>query len=169
MTHKYCLDTSGLSNPLMEMPEDIHKTLWPSVVSKIYANIFCWNVEIATEMSSIQGTVGAALKNCNGSCCFVEGEGSWNWGAYIATNNEWRLQFKQYISEYNGNRKNTIGLNDLSIVALAHTLDLPVVSMEAPNLGQPSQTKLRIPDLCKLVQVDHFNFTQLCRKEGISG
>ena len=49
MTHKYCLDTSGFSNPLMEMPEDIHKTLWPSVVSKIEAHIFCWNVEIATK------------------------------------------------------------------------------------------------------------------------
>jgi hypothetical protein len=25
---KYCLDTSGLSNPLEFMPEDIHVTLW---------------------------------------------------------------------------------------------------------------------------------------------
>lgn len=153
----------------MDMPEDIHKTLWSSVVSKIDAHIFCWNVEIATEMDSIKGSVGAALKNCNSSCCFVEDEGSWDWASYIAINNTWRGQFKQYLSEYNRNRKNTIGLNDLSIVALAHTLKLPVVSMEAPNLGQPSQTKLRIPDLCREVQVRHLNFTQLCRNEGISG
>lgn len=153
----------------MEMPEDIHKTLWPSVISRIEAEIFCWNVEIATEMSSIEGAVGAALKVCNGSCCLEVGKGDWDWGAYVKTNNSWRDDYKQYISEYNGNRKNTIGLNDLSIVALAHTLGLPMVSMESPNLGQPSNSKLRIPDLCSLVNVDHYNFTQLCREEGITG
>lgn len=169
MTHKYCLDTSGFSNPLMEMPEDIHKTLWPSVIVRVKAEIFCWNVEIANEMASIKGSIGTALNECNGSCCFEVGKGSWNWAAYVETNNNWRKQFFDFISEYHGNRKNTIGLNDLSIVALAHTLGLPVVSMESPNLGQPSKTKLRIPDLCKAVNVEHFNFTQLCRKEGISG
>lgn len=169
MTHRYCLDTSGFSNPLMEMPEDIHKTLWSSVVLRVQADIFCWNVEIATEMASIQGSVGAALNGCNGSCCYEVGKGSWDWNAYVSINNAWRKQFHQYISEYNGNRKNTIGLNDLSIVALAYALGLPMVSMESPNLGQPSQTKLRIPDLCKAVGIDHYNFTQLCRKEGISG
>ncbi|WP_299963619.1 DUF4411 family protein [uncultured Roseobacter sp.] len=169
MTHKYCLDTSGFSNPLMEMPEDIHKTLWPSVVSRVQAEIFCWNYEIANEMASIQGAIGNALDGCNGSCCYEVGKGSWDWAAYVATNNTWRTHFHQFISEYHGNRKDTIGLNDLSIVALAHTLGLPVVSMERPNMGQPSQTKLRIPDLCIAVGVTHYNFNQLCRKEGITG
>ncbi len=78
MTHKYCLDTSGFSNPLMEMPEDIHKTLWPSVIEKVHAEIFCWNVEIADEMASIQGAIGAAIQGCNGSCCYEVGKGNWN-------------------------------------------------------------------------------------------
>lgn len=153
----------------MDMPEDIHTTLWPNVISKIEAEIFCWNVEIAEEMNSIEGSVGTALNGCNGSCCFEVDKGDWDWQSYVEINNAWRDDFRQYISEYNGNRKNTIGLNDLSIVALAHTLELPMVSMESPNLGQLSETKLRIPDLCNMVGVIHYNFTQLCRIEGISG
>lgn len=169
MTHKYCLDTSGLSNPLMEMPEDIHKTLWASILSTVRAEIFCWNDEIAKEMASIPGMVGATLKGCNGSCCYEINKGSWDWSLYLTTINAWRVEYKRFISEYNGNRKNTVGINDLSLVALAYTLNLPVVSMEKPHLGQQSQTKLRIPDLCRIVNVDHYNFTQLCRREGISG
>lgn len=151
------------------MPEDIYKTLWQNVVAKVESGIFCWNQEIADEMSSIYGMIGDALKSCNRSCCYELGKGDWDWRAYIKTNNLWKGQFRQFISEYNGNRKNTIGLNDLSIVALAHTLGLPVMSMEAPNLGQPSQTKIRIPDLCEKVDVEHLNFNDVCRKEGISG
>jgi hypothetical protein len=153
----------------MEMPEDIHRTLWLNVVLKVQSQIFCWNEEIASELASIRGPVGDALNSCNGSCCYEVGKGSWNWAGYVSTNNAWRKQFQQFISEYNGNRKNTIGLNDLSIVALAHTLRLPVISMESQNLGQPSLTKMRIPDLCKAVGIQHYNFTQLCRKESISG
>lgn len=153
----------------MEMPEDIHKTLWPSVIQRIQTQIFCWNYEIAKEMESIQGAVGAALNGCNGTCCYEIGKGSWDWKIYLETNSEWQKKFQQYISEYNGNRKNTIGLNDLSIVALAHTLELPIISMESRNMGQPSQTKLRIPDLCAAVGVTHYNFTELCRREKIFG
>ena len=151
------------------MLEDIHKTLWLNVVAKVQSGIFCWNPENAGEMSSIFGMIGAALTSCNSSCCYELGKGSWDWNAYLATNDSWKKQFHQYISEYNNNRKNTIGLNDLSIVALAHTLGLHLVSMEVPNLGPKSTTKMRIPDLCIAVGVEHFNFTEICRKEGISG
>lgn len=169
MTHKYVLDTSGLSNPVMEMPEDIHRTLWPSVLAKVKTHIFCWNFEIAEEMARIPGTVGTTLSSCNEDCCYEVGKGSWDWSSYLSTNNRWRKGFHQFISEYHGNRKDTVGLNDASIIALAHTLKLPVISMESPNLGQPSKKKLRIPDFCKAVGVTHYNFNQLCRMEGISG
>ena len=56
---------------------------------------------------------------------------------------------KAVISEYNGNRKGTVGLNDVSIVALAKTLKLPLISMES-NSFQSSITKVRIPGLCSL-------------------
>jgi hypothetical protein len=38
--------------------------------------------------------------------------------------------YRRYISEFNNNRKDTVGLNDISIIALGRTLNLPVVSME---------------------------------------
>ena len=167
--HKYCLDTSGFSNPLMTMPEDIHKTLWLNVVAKVKSKIFCWNPEIAEEMFSMFGMIGDALRSCNPSCCYELGKGNWDWNTYLKTNDLWKEEYRPFISEYNNNRKSTIGLNDLSIVALAYTLGLPLVSMEVPNLVQPSQTKMRIPDLCSAVGVEHLNFTEICRKEGISG
>lgn len=167
MTAKYCLDTSGISNPIIDLPSDIHTTLWPKVVAAIEGGIFCWNVEIATEMTSIPGFVGESLKNCNGSCCLEVGKGEWPWSEYIKTNTLWQAQFKAFISEYNGNRKDTVGLNDLSIVALAKTLCIPVVSMERRNMGQLSEKKLRIPDLCDKVEVKHLSFNELCRAEGI--
>jgi len=81
LTHRYCLDTSGFSNPLMEMPEDIHKTLWSNVLKAIQAEIFCLNMEIAEEMDSIKGKIGDALKNCKRACCYEVGCGKWDWNA----------------------------------------------------------------------------------------
>ena len=72
------------------------------------------------------------------------------------------------ISEYNGNRKGTVGLNDISIVALAMTLRLPLVSMEKPNVYQPSAKKMRIPDVCKVEGVNHLTFNEFLRAEGIT-
>jgi hypothetical protein len=130
MNPKYCLDTSGFSNPLLEMPDDIHVTLWTQVVNRIETGALCWNAEIAEELKSIPGSVGAVLKKCNGSCCLEIGDDGWPWQEYLKTNEEWRQTYKLFISEYNGNRKRTVGLNDVSIVALAKTLNLPIISME---------------------------------------
>ena len=55
MSAKYCLDTSGISTPVVELPDDIHTTLWPKVMAAISGGMFCWNEEIAQEMTSIPG------------------------------------------------------------------------------------------------------------------
>ena len=165
--HKYCLDTSGISNPVLEMPDEIFVSLWDQVTDKIENHVFCWNIEIFDELSLIPGRVGDSIKVCNKSCCYEVGIGSWPWVDYIGWANAWRNTYKEFISEYNGNRKNTISSNDLSIVALAKTLNLPVLSMEKRNVGIPSQTKLRIPDLCDRVSVDHLTFNEFLYGEGI--
>lgn len=72
------------------------------------------------------------------------------------------------ISEYNGNRKSTAGLNDISIIALAMTLGLPLISMETQNVYQPSQKKMRIPDVCAAEGVLHLTFNDFLRAEGIT-
>ena len=167
--HKYCLDTSGLSNPFMDMPEDIYVSLWSNVMSRIDAGVFCWNVEIAEELEGIFGSLGDCLKACNGYCCLEVGIGDWPWQDYLQLVDDWRNQYRPFISEYNGNRKSTVSLNDLSIVALANTLKLPAaVSMEKRNTGHPSSAKLRIPDLCDRVSVRHLSFNEFLAAEGIT-
>lgn len=166
--HKYCLDTSGISNPILDMPQDIYISLWNKVKSKLEDGVFCWNVEIDEELKSVFGDVGDCLKACRSSCCFEVGMGDWPWNEYISLVNDWKDTYNQFISEYNGNRKKTMSLNDLSIVALAGSLGLPVVSMEKRNAGPESSTRLRIPDLCDRVYVRHLSFNEFLQSEGIT-
>ena len=56
-------------------------------------------------------------------------------------------------------------LNDISIIALARTLELPVVSMET-KLPPDAKWK-RIPCICGLEAVEHLTFNDFLRKEGI--
>jgi hypothetical protein len=80
-----------------------------------------------------------------------------------------RVTYKDVISEYNGNRKNTVCLNDLSIIALAKTLRLPVISSEKKlQTAQDSRKRQKIPDICDLEAVPHMSFNEFLRKEGIT-
>lgn len=164
---KYCLDTSWISNPLIEVPPDIHSTLWSKIYSLIENGVFCWTGDIWAELSSITGDIGDCLAEHNKACCFEIGTPDWNWTAYLSIIEDYRTNYKDYISEYNGNRKSTIGLTDCSIVALGATLSLPVASMERRSTN-PSLNKLRIPELCDRESIGHFNFNELLRAEGIS-
>jgi hypothetical protein len=165
--HKYCLDTSGFSNPVLDLPEHIYVSLWPQIYSKIDSGLFCWNVEIGDELQLLTGSLGSCLKKNSKTCCFEVASGDWPWLDYITLVETWQTNFKDYISEYNGGRKNTIGLNDLSIVAFAKTLGLPLISMEKRSPGGQSTKRMRIPDLCDQVSVKHFDFNQFLLAEGI--
>jgi len=165
---RYCLDTSWISNPLLEMPPDVHVTLWGRIRDLIEGGVFCWNTEIWEELDgSIQGDIGEFLKACNDGSCYEIGADHWNWRGYLENFEKVRVEYQGFISEYNGNRKNTVGLNDCSIVCLAKTLDLPVASMEKRST-QPSVRKLRIPDLCDRIGIEHFDLTGLMRAEGLT-
>jgi hypothetical protein len=61
-----------------------------------------------------------------------------------------------------------VGLKDVSIIALAKTLKLPLVHMEKPNTHQPSQKRMRIPDVCDKEGVKHLTFNEFLRAEGIT-
>jgi Domain of unknown function (DUF4411) len=163
----YCLDTSGLSNPLETMPEDIHATLWFRIAQIIEAGKFAVTKEIYDELVHLPGPVGVCIqKNCPALQLEI-GDDEWDWESYIAHVNRMRVKHKSIISEYNGNRKGTVGLNDVSIVALAKSLGLPVISMEATSF-QFSATKVRIPGLCTLEEVEHLTFNKFLRAEWIS-
>jgi hypothetical protein len=160
---KYCFDTSGISNPLETMPEDIHESMWNDFKVKcLESGIIAVTEEIFEEMEHIPGTVGKCIKENKASLLMEIGE-DWDWGSYIDNVNNMQEDHRDFISEFTGGSKKTVCLNDISIVALAKTLDLPVVSMEEPvTVGAK---KLHIPDVCKIQKVDHLSFSQFLRKE----
>jgi len=164
---KYCFDTSGISNPLESMPEDIHESLWTGFKAKVLeSGIIAVTQEIFEEMEHIPGTVGQCIKDNKANILLEVGEDwDWDWGTYIDNCNNMEDQHKDAISEFIGGTKKTVGLTDISIIALAKTLKLPVVSMESPVTSQSK--KLHIPDVCKLQSVEHLTFSEFCRKEGL--
>ena len=114
---KYCFDTSGLSNPYVDMPDDIYTGLWQGVMAVVSSGIVAVTAEIYEEMAHIQGDLGACIQNNKAQLQLEVGESTWNWQAYIAHITRMRTQHYAYISEYTGGRKGTVGLNDLTIVA----------------------------------------------------
>lgn len=166
MNKKYCLDTSGFSNPLEFMPQDIHPTLWKQVEGIVTNGVLAATKEIYDELEHLPGDIGACIKAHRDLILLELGDASWPWPDYRTHASRMQVTHRSIISEYNGNRKGTVGLNDVSIVALAKALHLPVISMEKRSIP-PSATKVRIPDLCALEGVDHLSFNDFCRKEGI--
>lgn len=155
---RYCLDTSGLSNPLETMPETIgmYSGIWIHVRSQIENGIFAVNPEIYEELCRLRGQTGTCLQNNRDALVLEIGE-NWNWQGYLDIFDEMRITHQSVISEYNNNRRGTVGVNDVSIVALGKCLELPVISMESMSF-QPSATKIRIPKLCELEHVEHLSF-----------
>ena len=95
------------------------------------------------------------------------GDPGWDFTAYTTVVAALQVVHHDVIAEYNRNRKGTVGLNDISIIALAKALNLPVVSMErAASVNATARRK--IPDVCLLEQVEHLTFNAFLRREGIS-
>ena len=155
------MDTSGISNPLDSMPESkaIYQPIWKHIREMIEGGFFAVNVEIYEELCRLPGNIGECLRNNKDKLVLEIGE-DWNWIRYLEIFEEMRVRHKDVISEYNGNRKGTVGLVDVSIVALGKSLGLPVVSMEAVSF-QPSDKKVRIPSLCDRENVAHLTFNDL--------
>ena len=164
----YCLDMSGLSTPLEFMPEDIHPSIWAGVAELIASGKFAVTVEIYEELGHLPGPIGECIKANEENLQLEIEEESWDWQSYLAHYEEMKTKYAAVISEYNGNRKNTVGLNDLTIIALAKTLKLPVISSEKKlNALQESEKRQKIPDICDKESVVHMNFNDLLRAEGI--
>lgn len=161
---KYCFDTSGFSNPLESMPEDIHDSFWQQVMKRVEDGAIAVTAEIYEEMCHIPGNLGTCIKDNKSKLLLEVGEGDWDWQTYIAEAKRMQTDYRQFISEYNGGSKRTVGLNDLSIVALGKTLKIPVVSMERLLV---EGNKRRIPNICQMDRVTHHDFHEFCRLEKI--
>ncbi len=161
---KYCVDTSGLSHPYEEIPEDIHASLWQKVRDTISTRQVAVTQEIFDEIIRIRGGLGDYLNKSKALILHEVANGSWDWQTYIKHVKKMEVVHKLYIREFCGGSPKTVCLNDISIIALAKTLRLPVLSMEKPV--DKSAKKRHIPDICAAEGVTHISFNDFCRKEG---
>ena len=58
MPHRYCFDTSGLSNPRETLPEDIYTSVWNFVRDTIASGSIAVTREVLDEMRHIGDALG---------------------------------------------------------------------------------------------------------------
>lgn len=181
MEKRYCMDTSAISNPIQSMPEDIHKTLWEECIPRlIKSGCLAMTTEIYDELVKLEGKVqkeiiskvGQIIKSNKNELVLEVNHDSWDWRKYIHNCNQMSEDYKEFISKGEFGPKKTVGENDITIICLAKTLEIPLISMEvavadaAPKLNI-SPKKKRIPDICKLERIEHMTFSEFLRKENI--
>lgn len=127
---------------------------------------FVVTTEIYTEMEFIEGDLGECIRSNKVNLILEVGDSAWDFQTYIGHVQRMRIEYHPFISLEGTVKKNTVSLNDLSIIALAKTLSLPVVSMEKPSGLSPKRKK--IPDVCLSESVRHLTFNDLMRAEQIS-
>ena len=71
---KYCIDTSGLSNPLESMPSDIYVGLWSQITLRITAGNLACTSEIYEELTHLDCTIGQCINDneCNLKLAIVD-------------------------------------------------------------------------------------------------
>ena len=157
---------SGLSNPWVELPADIHETLWAKVIACIESGALATTTEVYEELVHIPGTLGDCIKDNKNKLVLEINSANWDWRTYVNHSTRMNMAHRQYISEYmHLNPKKTICLNDMSVVALGKSLGLPVVSMEKSTADSVIHKK--IPDICMLEGIVPLDFNKFLRAEGI--
>ena len=147
------------------MPIDIHKSMWASIETILASGAIALTQEIYEEMIHIPGSVGDCIRNNKDQLLLEVEQGDWDWQTYLSHASAMQVKHEGVISEFHGGRRNTVCLNDISIIALGKTLQLPVVNMEA-KVVQVSATKKRIPEVCGIEGVTTYDFNDFLRKEG---
>jgi len=163
----YGFDNSGLSNPHVTMPEDVPAfgPMWASVIDCIQAGKIAVTTEIYDEMCHITGDVGDCIRANKAAMLLEVDDPSWNGAIYIQHFNRMRKDHAEWIAEYTmKSPAKTICIPDLSAIALAKTLGLPLVAMESSAAG--SLKHKRIPDICDLENVISYSFNDFIRIEG---
>lgn len=163
---KYCLDTSGLSNPLEAMPADIYVSLWAQIEARITGGDLACTAEIYEELTHLEGPIGDCIKDNEPNLRLEVGDASWDFPTYLEHATRLQVEYAAFLRENHSGKKSTVGLNDLSIIALAKTLALPVISMEKAKAHQSDKWR-QIPDICAAEKVPHMNFNDYLRAEGI--
>lgn len=148
------------------MPEDIHESMWNDIKQFIEDGHVAVTLEIFEEMILIDGGLGDFIASCKDAILFEVGADHWDWQTYIKHAQRMQTDYEPYISEFSGGTKKTIGLNDLSIIALAKTLAVPVLNMESKVVGA-SPNKRRIPNICEKEGILSVTINEFLRLENL--
>jgi hypothetical protein len=166
MKKKYCVDTSGFSTPHEQLPYDLYGSIWDGVMRVIRSGCIAVTTEIYKEMRSIPDEIGECIWEYEEFMVLEVGSPSWDWQRYVGINTELLEKHKGVISEYTTGSPKTICVNDMSIIALAKSLGLPVVSSESYVRAKDAK-KQHIPNICEKEEVEHLTFNEFLRREGI--
>lgn len=149
------------------MPEDVDvfRPVWDCVIGCIEAGHIGVTSEVYNEMCHITGDVGQCIRDCKPQLLMEVNDASWDSRAYIQQFNRMSKVHREWIAEYAGKSPaKTVCIHDLTAVALAKTLGLPLISMESSAGDSPKHK--RIPDICGMENVLHHNFNAFLRIEG---
>ncbi|MBX3560985.1 MAG: DUF4411 family protein [Sphingomonas sp.] len=163
----YCLDTAGLSTPHMQLPEDVplFRPIWDCVIRTIESGKIGVTAEIYKEMCHLTGDVGDCIRASKDRLLMEVDDPTWDGAGYIAQFNRMRQAHAEWIADYTmKSPAKTISLKDLTAVALAKSLNLPLVSSESSARDSPKHK--RIPDICALESVVPYSFNEFLRLEG---
>jgi hypothetical protein len=164
---KYCLDTSGFSNPIQGIPEDIYVSLWTQIRDRVKAGYFAATTEVYEELTHIPGEIGQCLKDHEAQVKLEVGSGDWDYTSYLVHFDALHAKYEPFINGTGGS-KLSLSMADFSIVMLGKALALPVISMEIACANNPTTKSCKIPDVCNAENVAHMTFNDLLRAEGIT-
>lgn len=147
------------------MPYAIHEPMWRRVENVLTSGIVAVTHEIFVEMSKIDGFIRTAIDANQEQLELEIGEDDWDSNVYSGYVDKFRKRHKDFISEYIGGRNDTICLTDISIVALAKTLAVPLVQAERKVIVKPNTLVRRIPNICEVEGVDCWTFDRFILAE----
>ena len=119
-------------------------TLWTHVKGVMGRGDMATTREIYDEMNHITGSVGDYIRANEISIVLEVGQPDWDFMGYIDHVRRMLVDHHDFISEFTGGSKKTVGVNDVSIVALAKALSLPVISSETRCSKSRSGKKLSL-------------------------
>lgn len=164
---RYCLDTSGFSTPHIQLPEEVslYRPIWDCVIATIESGVIGVTAEVYEELCHITGDVGECIRASKSKLLMEVDDPSWDGAGYIAHFNRMQKVHREWIAEYAmKSRAKTICLEDLTAVALAKRLKLPLISSESSAGDSPKHK--RIPDICALENVVAYTFNDFLKIEG---
>ena len=164
---RFCFDNSGFTNPHVRMPEKVgvYRTLWGHMIDFVAAGHIATTQEVYDEMCHVPDDFGECIRENRSALVLEVGEGDWNFDGYIRHYRRMAKAYEAHLSEYTRmSAADTICLTDMTVIALAKTLDLPVVSEESSAAQSP--IKRRIPDICLAEGVPHLYFNDFLERVG---